>query len=468
MMEDSRKAIIVGGGISGLAAAYYLYRFAKTEGIPLKITLLEKEKSFGGKIFTLKKAGFSAEAGPDSIVSYKKSGTDFLMELGLTRQFIKPESSAVNTYILSGAVLKPLPPGITFMTSPDIWEILKTGLLSPRGKLRVLFSSLTEPEIEKNADISLSDFVRKKWGREVLDNIISPLLGNIYSTDPSEMSIASTFPQLLYMPLKPLFNLFRKKNKKNETSPFISLRDGMFSLINKLTGYLTESGVELISDRQVLEIGYRKGKYRVGSTGARRMESDILILTLPYNHAKPLLSGILNEESGLLPDIPFTSSATVSLGYKENPAGKKFPGTGFIIPENESEILSACTFVSSKWANRSPKDKILLRLFLKHGKNPRWQHQSDREIIGGVKKELQRILYINSEPVFRAVFRFKNSMPQYTVGHGIRLVKLDGIISGFKGLYLTGESYRGIGIPDCVKNAALTAGEIISYLKNSG
>ncbi len=439
---------IVGGGISGLATAYYL---AKAR---IGSHLFEARPRLGGVIQTEKVDGCVVEGGPDSFLSAKPWAMELIAELGLAGEVIGSNDHLRATFIWKGGQLIPLPDGVQFMVPTKLVPIVATPLLHWGTKLRMGLEYFHRRHAADAEDRSVAEFIAGHYGQEVVDYLAEPLLSGIYGGDPAELSAASVLPNLVelesqYGSLTRGVLARRKTALSAEKLPlFRTLRGGMGRLIEALTGNasVVHASVERV---ERTANGFR---LRVGGDW---LEAQHVVLACEAHQVAGLARPIDTELSALTGWIPYRSSMTVALGYDRRDLQHPLNGFGFLVPKKERHRLVACTWVGTKFADRVPDGMALLRCFL--GETP---EERDEQIVAGVLIELREMMGIRARPRFTRISRWPRSMAQYTVGHGKRVAGIEARVAAIPGLHLVGNGYRGIGIPDCVKMAKQVAERI--------
>jgi len=461
------KVIIVGGGVSGLGAADR-FQEASHQGSPISFTLLEGSPQFGGKILTQQMGGFLIEGGPESFVSYKPWALEVCERLGLGSQLIETNREQQRVYTLREGQLLELPQGL--LVPSRLFPYLTSSVLSVWGKVRML-GDLVLPKFSGTEDESVAAFVKRRLGREALIRLVEPLLSGIYAGDVERMSLKSAFPlfydleqeygSLIRGLLQRRKSMSAQQNKEGiKWTTFVTLREGTGQLVDAWVKHL--SPFSLVSGKKVEKV-QPKGplSYRVLIEGGEVMEANAVVLTVPSFEAARLVEGFAPVLSSILKKIPFASTATVSLGFRQEEISHPLDGYGFIVPRIEGRRILAATWTSTKFPHRAPPGHALIRCFLGGTLGQEVLSLGDQEMVRVVREELRGIMGISVEPVFSKVFRWDNATPQYTVGHQNRLDSIEKALREFPGLVLTGSSYRGIGIPDCIHQGTLAAERIL-------
>ena len=466
-----RRVVIVGGGVTGLSAAYYLQR-ALPERPDIEVVVLEADSRPGGKLHTLHHAGFAVETGPDSFLTSKPAALALCHDLGLDGELI-PQQQPRGAYVLRRRRLIPIPPGMRLVHPTRRWQMLRSPLLSPAGRLRALAHPLTRRRRE-TGDESIGAYVRRRYGAEMLRVLGEPLLAGIHLADPWQLSLEATFPALHAAPGRrrtaagPVQSAPGPKHLHG--SPFASLAGGMERLTDALLG---ELGGSVSTDTTVHELIPSEGGYRLvlkgnpSLSGHYELPADAVLVTTPAAAAARLVNGVNPSLARLLESARATSSAVVTLGFHE-PDQSLPPGSGFLVPRGEDSRLLACTWSSNKFASRAPKGGILMRGFVGGWRDPKVLELDDDELLDLVRGEMAILLggvFGGDKPAtIRHVARWPEGTPLYQVGHRQWLAKLAAAGKTTPGLWLAGAPYDGAGIPDCIHQARNAAGEIARYV----
>ncbi|MGD0199267.1 MAG: protoporphyrinogen oxidase [Bryobacteraceae bacterium] len=465
-----RRVIIVGGGISGLSAAYHLSR----HGIPA--TILERQPRLGGVISTIQKEGCLLEAGPDSFLSQKPWALELIRELGLAGEVIGSNDHLRVTYVLRRGRLVRLPDGLMFMIPTRILPLVASRLLGWNTKIRMGLewfrrpapaapprASGAEAGCEAEADRSVADFVAGHYGQETVDYLAEPLLAGVYGGDPEKLSVASVLPRFVELErrygslTRGVLHERRKAARQAKGLPlFQTLKSGLGALADAVLAATRPAPDVLTASAETIERA--AAAYLVRVNGGW-IEADHVVLACQAYQAAALLPRVDAELARLLDAIPYSNSITISLGYGR--AGFRHPlnGFGFLVPKKERKLLVACTWVGTKFSYRVPPDKAVLRCFV-GGEDDSALRLSDDDLIETVRAELAAIMGVRETPLFTQVARWPRSMAQYTVGHEARVRQIEARLERLPGLHLAGNAYHGIGIPDCVRMGKEAADKI--------
>ena len=439
---------IVGGGISGLSAAYDLAR----AGIPH--TLFEKLPRLGGVIETRTEDNCLLECGPDSFLASKPDMLALIKELGLEGEVIGSNDFQRTTHILKHGTLVPLPEGVMMIVPTKILPVVRSNLLGWGTKIRMGLELFRRPK--RYPDRSVADFVIDHFGHETLDYLAEPLLSGVYGGDAYRLSAASVLPRFVEME-RSTGSLVRAmmgaKRPQSAGSIFKTVASGLSTVIETLATYAN------VKHAEVEAIEKRNGAFRVRAGGEWIEASDVIVAT-PAPAAASLVQGVDPELAALLGRIQYSSSAVMSLIFDEAKFDGQRAGFGFLVPRLERDRLAACTFVGTKFPLRVAADRILLRCFFGGTSDEAVLNESDESLVIIAREELRRILGLTARPLYTTISRWPQSMAQYNVRHGARVEEIKKRTAAIPGLHLAGNAYDGIGLPDCVRSGRQAAAGI--------
>lgn len=460
-----KNIVIVGGGIAGLAAAYYLQKKAIKS---LSVTVLEREDYWGGKIFTERINDFVIEGGPDTFIVTKPWGVQLCKELGIDDRLKGTNPHLNNTYILHSDRLHPLPGGLTMMIPTEFGPMIRTGLLSWPAKARMGLDFFIPPA-SNDRDESLGGFVSRRLGRGAYERLIEPLMSGIYAGDGDKLSLQATFPYLHELELKHGGLVrgalaVRRQRAKNGSRPapgsrslFLTPMTGLAEIVEALLSRLEAAGVDLRLNTGVTSIYRNNGNFQLELAQGESITADGIILATPSFVTSDLVADLAPGLSGELKAIEYVTTATVSMAYRQADVPRPLDGYGYVIPRREGRKALACTWTSTKFPHRAPEDYALVRVFIgragQEGDLP-WDENGLEKI---AQDELRQTLGISAKPVLSRVFLWEKAMPQYNIGHPARLERIDAFLKDMPGLALAGNGYLGIGIPDCIHSGELAA-----------
>ena len=468
-----KRVAIVGGGIAGLSTAYALVEEAKSLGQSIECTVLEAQAHWGGKIFTKRVDGLVVESGPDSFLTTKPWALGLCEKLGLSEQLINTNQGQSQTFAYSRGRLREFPQGLVSMVPTQIGPLFKSGLVSWSGIMRMAGDWFIPPRQASAPEESLASFFCRRLGQEAFDRLIEPLVAGIYAGDASELSVSATFPQFVDLEMKhgglikgalAQQQVHRTSQTSNgpRRSLFVTLQGGLSDLVLRLAEVLTASGVILLTGKNVEQIKRENSlegirPWKVTLAGGELMEADGVGLATPAFVSSRLLKSVNSQVSSLLADIPYASTATVSISFPKTEVQSYHSGFGFVVPRVEHRKLIAATWSSLKWAGRANTDESIIRCYIGGRGREAILDMDDSHLISLALSELQDILGIATKPLSAHVFRWAQAMPQYIIGHRDRVKAIRQCLTPSRGLLVTGAAYEGLGIPDCIRDGQETA-----------
>ena len=444
---------VVGGGIAGLSAAYELHR----RGV--RFRLLEASDRVGGVILTEHIDGFIIDAGPDALLVQKPAAIELCQELGLGSR-LQPTLEPRTAYILRHGTLHPLPEASVLGIPTRLGPFATTRLFSTMGKLRFGLDLVLPPRrLGPTDDESIASFFGRRFGQEAVRYLAEPLLATIHAGDVDRLSMRALFPQLLAAEQRggSLIREFRRlRARPSPDGMFRSLPGGIGELATALTAALP---ADRISRRAPVTAIVGDGPFVIDA-GSASVTAAALILAVPAPAAAVLLEPRDAALAASCRTIPHASTATVALTYSRANIRHPLRGSGFVVPRVEPDVsIIAGSWVSSKWPGRAPDGKVLLRAFIGGTRDPDAldRRPDDTALAAPAHRDLARLLGIQGPPEISRVYRWINRSPQHEVGHAHRLEAIDTHLRRWPGLFVTGSSYRSVGIPDCVQDGRMTA-----------
>lgn len=457
------RALVIGGGITGLAAAERLVERLGEDAV----LLVERDTRLGGKIRTDRRDGFVLEGGPDCFLAMKPGGMAMCRHLGIADRLVGTNPALRRSFVKRDGRLHPLPDGITGLVPSRIAPLVTTPILSLGGRLRAGLELLV-PRRTDGARESVAGFVRRRFGGEAWDYLIEPLLSGIYAGDGDQLSLESTFPQLQAMEakdgslLRPMLRAkLASRPASNGGAPpagFVTLPGGLAEIVEGIVARLPEGAVR--TGTGVLALSRLPGgPYRAELSDGSAVYAESVILATPANAAAGILASLDPALASVLEKIPFVSTATVSLAFPRAAVPQPLDGYGYVSPRAEGGEIVACTWTSNKFPGRVPAGAVLVRAFVGRAGRDGVVRASDASLVRLVRDELATVHRITAEPLLASVVRWPEGMPQYTLGHADRLARMDQLLAYWPGLLLAGSSYRGVGIPDCIADGWAVADE---------
>ena len=459
------KIVIVGSGISGLAAAFSILRSDPTADL----TILEAELRVGGIISTRFESGCVIEEGPDSFLTTKPWALELCQALKLEDQILQTNETNRRAFIARDGLLQPLPEGFMLLAPTKIYPFLDSNILSAHGKLMGIMEVFKSPSLD-DADETLKNFAVRRFGQEMFDRIVQPMVGGIYTGDPERLSALATIPQFIEMERK--HGSVGKAILKNHQikssdggarySAFVTLKSGLQTLVDALTNLIGSDRIQL--GCRVQELSRDGQRWRLGTLDGRTIDADVVVLATPTGSLSSIIKSVDQTLSADLASVEHSSSVVLNMLFDASDIEHPMDGFGFVVPELERKSIIACSFSSIKYKGRAPQNKVLLRVFLGGALHPDVYDLSDGELVQAALNDLRTFLKITSFPNQIWIKRWPNAMPQYHVGH-LQLVKqIKEQFVKHDGLVWAGSALSGVGIPDCVR-AGFEASTMVEEFK---
>ncbi len=509
--QDLPVIAVVGGGMAGLGAAHALESARRTAGrgaaAPFDWVLLEREDYLGGKVRTERVADFVIEGGPDSFIVEKPWPMELARKVGIYDRLLDSNEDVRKSYVFSHGRLHELPEGLILMVPTRLLPFAMSSLISWHGKLRMGLDLLL-PRGHPGSDESLGDFVRRRLGREALARVAEPLVAGIHAGDPEQMSVRATFPMFLDMEEKHrslIAGMIRRRRARARATPapggqparggaagvqdavgaaprrprayFLSFRTGLADLAEAVVADLpadhlrTGVALESMTPAPVAAGGAGpdgRAGYRLRLSDGTAFVAQAVVLAVPSFAAGELLRSIAPAASEDLSSIPYVTTATVSLAYRKADVARPLHGFGFVVPRAEERGIMAGTFSSLKFAGRAPDDGVLVRAFVGRAGREELVGLPDDELVRLVRAELESIVGLGAEPLFSRIFRWPRGMPQYRVGHGALVARIEKRAGELPGVELAGGYLHGIGIGDCIREGAAAADRAVAHVGRVG
>lgn len=478
-----KRIIIIGGGVAGLGAALKVKRAAEA-GADVEFVLLEKDDRLGGKIagelIDDERGHWVVDGGPDSFLTAKPALHRIAKLVGIDGDKMPTDDSRKLTLILKDGRVYPMPDGVMQFAPTKFVPFATTGLFSWPGKIRAgmdLFIPKKQVPAGERNDETLESFIVRRMGREILNRLAEPLVGGVHGSDPAQMSLAATFPNLLEMEQKygcmikgflaqrKMVEEMKRKHPADPKNPrtfFTAFTKGMHELSDAMADF---AGRDKLRTGAVVAAVEKRGDggWDVLLSDGETLAADAVIIATESWAAEPLMRTIDEPIAAALAQIPASSSATVSFAFDEAEIGINTDAFGVLCPALEKSALLAATFSSTKWPGRAPKGSVLMRAFVGGPQNQAIMNKSDEEITAIALAELRRILGINPDamPLFHRFFRWTGGMPQYTMGHLDRVELIESRCAQIHGLALAGGSYRGVGLPNCIESGEAAVSKVL-------
>lgn len=458
--------LVLGGGIAGLAAAERLVARCGKDSV----RLIEAEPRLGGKIRTEHRDGFVLERGPDCFLAAKPGGVGLCRHLGIDTRLVPANPALRRSFIKRNGRLHPIPDGLSGLVPSRLPPLLTTPILSLPGRLRAGLEILVPRRRQGSPPESVAAFARRRFGHEAWAHLIEPLLGGIFAGDGDRLSLTATFPHLAAMEsshgslLRPMLAArFRSPPTRAAVAGFVTLPGGLGELVEHLARRLPPPVVRL--GVQALRVDRTsRGTFAVPLSDGSTIEAVAVVAATPAFITSRMLADLDPILAHQLEGIPFVSTATVSLAFRAADVPEILPGYGYVSPRVEGGRVIACTWTSNKFPDRAPPGHVLTRAVLGRAGQEEHCHQSDDTLVTWVRDELASVHRITAPPLLAEVTRWPAGMPQYTLDHESRMHRITGHLARWPGIALAGASYRGVGIPDCIRSGWEAADQTLGYL----
>lgn len=470
--SSPRRIAVVGGGLSGLAAAHRLLELSELQNRPLDLSVFEASSRTGGVMGTQRIGDYLVETGADSFITNKPWAVELCTRLGIADRLIPTDERYRRSLVLRNGKPVAVPEGFQLLAPAKIWPVLKSPLFSLRGKLRMGLEYFL-PRRKTEDDESLANFVRRRFGQEALERLVQPLVGGIYTSDPEKLSLKATLPRFLEMErrYRSLIRATRKKARRSSgdesqaEQKASGARYGLFTTLKGGISELLDALFQRVNQQAKIVLNTSASSLKRNSSGGWQLEFgerstedfDAVVLAVPAYRAAELLKETDSELASSLGGIEYASSAIVVSGHKLADVSHPLDAFGLVIPAIERRRILAVSLTSRKFPDRAPAGCVQLRTFVGGAMQPDELDCTDDELKQKVQNELRDILGVGGEPDFVHVARWMNAMPQYHLGHLERVEQIESRLKSHAGLALAGNAYRGVGIPDCIHSAEQAA-----------
>ncbi|MDL4842705.1 protoporphyrinogen oxidase [Aquibacillus rhizosphaerae] len=460
-----KTVLVIGGGITGLTTMYELQKWKKRQQSDIDLILAESNETLGGKISTIKDEDFIVEKGADSIVSRKINDMPYIKELGLEKELVYNASG--KSYLYTEGQLKQIPDDAVFGIPMSVESLAKSTLVSADGKVEALKDIYTRNETFTKED-SIGEFLEYFLGKELVEKQIAPVLSGVYSGNLSDLTIGSTLPYLIdykekFGSIIKGFEANKEKFKSSGDKKFLSFKGGLGAFIDAFENALDQ--VQILKNSRATNIETENNRYKVSFANGEIIKANQVVLSVPNTEVESLFTDNQLDEY----IAPFQSSSLISvyLGFDISDQILPMDGTGFIKANSNDIICNACTWTSKKWKHTSGKGNLLVRLFYKSNL-PNFtaiQDMSEEGLLQLAREDVSKSLGITTDPITSEVTKWNNNMPKYQMTHPQAVHSLENKLKeNYPGIWISGCSYYGVGIPDCMQNGKDTALKIIESL----
>lgn len=445
------RAVVAGGGISGLAVAHALAEAGH------EVTVFEAGERLGGMIRTSDFGGRPVDEGPDAFLTRVPHAVDLARRLGIEGDLVAPATGSASLWLEGGLV--PIPEGLVLGVPVDFGPLAASGILSGAGLAR----ARREPDLPGEAvvdDVTVGDLIRSRFGPEVHERLVDPLLGGINAGRTDDLSLEVGAPQLAAVAhrsasLTEGLRLARSEHPPDPTKPvFLAPRRGMASLVEALAGRLTVLGAEIRVGTGLAAIEGRDGRWRVMAQDGTTVDAEAVVMAVPAFAAAPLLAPLSPTAAEALARVAYASVALVTLAYPSASMGRELTGSGFLVPRTSGRLVTACSVFTNKWPHLAGGDEVVLRASVGRSDDERWLALDDADLVERVHEELAQALGLAGSPTRARVSRWDRSFPQFPAGHLSRIGAMEAALRGdAPGIAVAGAFVRGVGIPTCIGSA---------------
>ncbi|MEP6923568.1 MAG: protoporphyrinogen oxidase [Pyrinomonadaceae bacterium] len=495
IQNPKSKIVIVGGGLSGLAAAFRLQELRAENNFDSDFLLLEAGNRLGGTIQSVHREGFLLEFGADAFLSEKPEAVALAKRLGIERELVPTNDENRRAFLVRHNKLRPIPAGFRLIAPADVPAFFGSEILSRHGKIRLANERFLPPKSAAYGDETLADFVRRRFGSEALERIAQPMFAGIYTADPEKLSMMATQPHFLKLEqkygsvIRGLEETAKQPNAqyptsrieksaiRNPESPieaagaryslFLSFQNGMQTLLDALASKLPEDFFRLTAQAQTVCFDMTNRLWRIKLENGEQIDADAVCLALPAHKIAELLQNQFPLLASELAEVEYASSATVNLAFRRDQIAHELNGFGFVVPFVERRTLMAGTFSSVKFAGRAPERQVLLRAFVGGALQPDKFALNDEEMIAGTLQDLRELIGLTGKPLFAQVARWARSMPQYHLGHLEKAARVTNLLAEIPSLALATTAFDGVGIPDSIRHGETAAQKLADNLVKS-
>jgi oxygen-dependent protoporphyrinogen oxidase len=465
-----RHLVVIGAGLAGLAAAE---KALDADGGRWQVTIVEPSGRAGGILQTIRRDGWLIERSADSFLAARPEAVSLVERLGLSDQLIGIAPRHRRALVLHRGRPQPVPEGFRLLAPGRLAAVLRTPILSPAGKLRLLCERLVPCRPAHVTDESLQSFAERRLGREAFEALVQPLAAGIWTADPARLSMAAACPEFFAMERRD-GSLWAGERRRLRTAPaggpaagarygqFLSLAEGLETLPRRLAEMLVGRGARFVTATAAAVTKGPDGRWDVPLTAAaglapEPLEADAVVVAVPAVRAQSLVRGCDAALADAIGSIPYAGSAVVSLGFARADVAHPLDAAGMVVPRREGRRLLAVSFSSSKFPGRAPEGAVLMRSFVGGALDPEAATIEDERLKGMILDELRDLLGVTGRPLLVQIDRWHGAMPQYEVGHLEKVARIEERVASHTGLAFAGAAYEGVGIPQTIASGQAAA-----------
>ncbi|MEO0324006.1 MAG: protoporphyrinogen oxidase [Myxococcota bacterium] len=464
------RVVVIGAGITGLAAAHRLLELAREREERLDVCCLEASGRPGGLLESERTdEGYLIEHGPDAILTSKPAALKLAERLGLEDRIVRTRPENRGAFVVRGGRLERVPAGFQVVAPTKLGALWRSPVLTRGAKLRASLEPLL-PRGPAAADESLGSFVRRRFGPEILERLSQPMAGGIYGAPPDRLSLRATMPRFLDVETqaRSVTLGLRAQARREGTADEAGARYGLFISFGEGVEVLPRALAERLGDRLRLHAPVRaiarEGQGWRVALEVETLAADGVIVALPAPRAAPLVRPHLPASADQLDAVRHGSAATVTLAFAREDVAHPLGASGFVVPAVEGRVLLAATWASEKWPDRAPPDRVLIRVFLGGNDREEVAVHGEEELVAAARRGLRELMGIEAPPLLQRVDRYLGNMPRYELGHGARMDQVEAEVRRLPSLELAGNAYRGVGIPDSIASGERAAEALLAQL----
>jgi oxygen-dependent protoporphyrinogen oxidase len=474
--DGTGPVVVIGGGITGLAAAHRLVEHGAPDGSPASVVVLEADDRAGGQIRTERHGDFLFEGGPDALVAQKPAGVALCERIGLGPELCNLGGGHAGTQVFHRGRLHRVPDGFLMMAPTRLGPVLRSTLFSWRGKLRMACEPFVARRPATCDDETLASFVGRRFGREVLERVAEPVMAGLFTADADRLSLRLTMPRFLDLEAvdgSVTRGLRRAARARAPLRPFghgtgrggfVAVTGGLSRIVEALVARLPRGCVRTGARVSGVDASSVAGGWSVRLASGETLRAGAVLFACPAGEAALALRAQDERLANELLRLRYASCATVNIVYRRGDVGARLEGFGFFVPRTEDLPILACSYVSEKFEGRAPAGSAVFRAFLGGATRPLALDADDKGLIRQTHDTLRRILAIGGEPVFAKVYRSPRAMPQFEIGARAAIETIQDRAGAHPGLFLAGSVAGAFGLPDCIRSGEAAADRVAAFL----